>query len=67
MCRSPKSDSRSPDMVLLMYVLIRCIELRERSHKADVAVIVSRITGTGIAGYAAFGVTIRISIRMPGF
>ncbi|KAH3831093.1 hypothetical protein DPMN_104354 [Dreissena polymorpha] len=65
MCRSPKSDSRSPDMVLLMYDLIRRIELKERSLEAEVAGIVSRIASARyIAGYAAFGVTSRVSIRV---
>ena len=68
MCRSPKSDSLSPDMVLLMYDLIRRIELKERSHKAEVAGIVSSIASTRcIAGYAFFGVTPRVSIRVPDF
>ncbi|KAH3739581.1 hypothetical protein DPMN_046235 [Dreissena polymorpha] len=58
MCRSPKSDSLSPDMVLLMYDLIRRIELKERAHEAKVAGIESRIASTWCtAGYAAFGVT----------
>ncbi|KAH3873241.1 hypothetical protein DPMN_036470 [Dreissena polymorpha] len=55
-------------MVILMYDLIRLIELKERSHKAEVAGIVSNVASTRcIAGYAAFGVTSRVSIRVPGF
>ncbi|KAH3739558.1 hypothetical protein DPMN_046212 [Dreissena polymorpha] len=68
MCRSPKSDSLSPDMVLLMYDLIRRIELKESSHEAEVAGIVSRIASTRcIAGNAAFCVTSRVSIRVHSF
>ena len=55
-------------MVLLMYDLIRRIELKERSREAEIAGIVSRFASTRcIAGYAAFGVTSRVSIRVPGF
>ncbi|KAH3768387.1 hypothetical protein DPMN_169599 [Dreissena polymorpha] len=55
-------------MVFLMNDLIRRIELKERSHKAEVAGIVSSIASTRcIAGYAFFGVTPRVSIRVPGF
>jgi len=67
MWRMPRSDSLSPFIVLLMYDLIRRIELKERSQDADVAGIVSKTDNAlWIPGYAALCVLSSRDWRVDG-